>query len=308
MVEQMNNTDTVLSNLQETLLWHQLNDQVVLLKNKGKPTTDKQLEYLKEFCVERGLFSRITRSVLASSLPAVLISDLSTFSFVALKSKEWNNLIQDLMRETLSPIYSLWVLDIDRALAETHVLLWGYNRKLGLIQPEEDRSVWSPPFYELGVRFMEEKEAKCNFADTVFRLHDEKSSCLRRITSKTSHRVYRENDRLVIEYRNCSDSKAANQYYANFCRSAVPPIERLSSCKRPFSQLLSYLSWCSGKPSTAIQNFIEQQKRLLKSEESEARRFMVAAKQRIAGRNQETIEICSLKPFAFIDHPFPSCR
>ncbi len=119
--------EKLLSELQELLLWQELNKQLIKVHIAGQPVPDHYHRYLQNFCFDNQMFSQLKSNPLIDEIPLSLISNFRDTSFITLRFQQWNELVSGAIAEAHT-------LDIEDALDKSFSTLSAYDRKSLLSQ------------------------------------------------------------------------------------------------------------------------------------------------------------------------------
>jgi hypothetical protein len=300
----MNKKEQSLLDLQEILLWQELNKQLIELKESGSPLGDQHHKYLRDFSLDKMLFSRITKELLLDEVPLALITDLSTRSFVTLKLDAWNNCLAKLMPNT-------YILDIEKAQAGAFDTLDELSSRYDLIDADEDEDedAQDEELFDYIGQYMDMRERlKRNLTSIISHLHELKAAALTKIMEEFDVRSFlrEQEDMLFLDFSDPMRDEEENTidtiYQDTYRSKTYPTLFKIPQflSESGLRSVLNYYKLKDEKDiKPSIRKFMNHERELFTKETEIINTFLKS--------NQEPHKIiaCSTSPFFFIKNPFP---
>jgi hypothetical protein len=289
--------------LQNIVLWQQLNKQLIDFKAVNKLQLYQYQLYIKELCLKQSLFSIIKQSNITEEISMAILTNFSTFGFITINSKSWQNCLK-LFLESYTP----FLFDLDEALAETFVVLKNYNDTYKLIG-KNDNDPDDQQYYEaIGTYLNKKGEMHWDFPDIVLQINELKGNVMLDIAQMADQKysisltpeslVFTINDPGIID-------KANSIYDEKFCKPAQGIIQPLNVDLLALWGLLDVFSQVPDL-SGHIEKFTKHEIASLGAESQAGKNFLKSLEQRKSPSvDRSMIRICNTSAFGFLQNPLP---
>ena len=298
----MNEKSNKLSDLQEIVLWQQLNSQLIRLANQtGTPIDDSQHSYLRDFCLNNLLFSKGTGNPILHNIPMILFGDFGDTSFVSILEENWNTCLKELYPRG-------HLLNIEDALVEAFSILDEYDNEYKLTTDDGDEN---DEELELFIdSYLEERgKLRRDIPEILTRLYALKAQSLRSFSKRIDSEklVKIEEKRLYLDLSSVDEEKAImEKYHDLFCKPAAEIVEQARQSIDEISLFgMLYSERDKTQVKQSVKEFIDHEIELLKNESSLLDRFLGDINKMLNLVNPRFINLCDASPFGFLENPFP---
>lgn len=295
-------TETVLAEIQELLLWQELNKQLIKVHIAEQPVPDHYHRYLQNFCFDNHLFSQLKSNPLIDEIPLSLISNFRDTSFITLKLQQWDDLVSGAIAEAHT-------LDIEDALDKSFSTLSAYDRKYNLTSNDDKREEDDEELHAFIQQYNTLRDSQGrDIARLVNELHRYKVDAVADIAKALDRDLMpdRRDDIILWEVGDDSGGKVQSLYMEKFC---MPGLSLLENVIFPLYELDLH-SFLHEKQTEAdlknsIREFLEHEISICVKETEIINKFIFEARRRKSNADLKIIPICSISPFYFLDYPFP---
>jgi hypothetical protein len=297
-----------IKNIQEALLWHQLNNQLHEMKAQGMSISDMQYESLKKFCFDNNLFSKIKQPQYIQDIPLVLCSNLTDTFFFTIGTPSWINKITKLM---LNVIPDITTLNIDQALADAYVVLREYDRKYNLAETTDISSDDDEELFEFINTYNKSmQENRYNSSEVANSLFEAKGKFLEYFLNNDDYKTLLkvEGTKVVIDLdspNNEITEAIGIQYRQIFYEKAnniISKVKHVIDGDNLALVMLLLEDKAEGSKNEAIKEFFKYETELIKEEEKLINSLY---DNYTKSKTYMPIPIIDISPFSFLEYPFP---
>jgi len=300
----MVNNNFDLSELQEILLWQQLNKQLIELRAVEKSIKDDHHKFLQTFCLKNGLFSKITADSLIDEIPLSLITDFANTAFIHVNLPSWNKCITELMPQT-------YVLDIEDGQAGAFDMLSEYDRAYHLTEDENENDEDNEELFTFISEYTDLKESQDQvFSDILLTAYGFKSTAVQDILDRfdSSSFLTITESSVTLDFANSPDKSIIRDTYLSFFCEKVFSLEYFSAVQWTFDlnlheKLTNKLK--ESEPNKSLTEYIEHEINLLQKESNLLKDFSRDLNSLQNALNLFEIKICDISPFSFLPNPLP---
>ena len=298
-----------LKELQEISLWQQLNRQLLVVKRRGRPIKDTSFKSLQNFCFSEHLFKNIKSSPPVSDVPLSLVTDLKGAYAVTLNLKSWTRVLSGLLP-------GFFVLDVERALADSLVALIKYHRHHGIAEVEVPEDEEDEELLEFANRYMDAKEsAGLNLPAMIMELHENKVAAIKKMLRVTEAKsvLRREGDLLYFDTSKVKSGDAAKKHTDQLRRIYMDEyLAEVDETLKPKGRA-TWMVWES-EIRLLLENKLKEgniKESVRQYAETELKRYHLEIKmiddysKATGTTDMQKISIMKLSPFYFLAHPFP---
>ncbi len=290
--------------LKESLFWQALNKQLFEIKKQGKSIKESDHEYLQKFCFTNHLFFKATGQIIIDDIPLSLITDFHGICFVSIEHPSWTNALNQILPDTV-------ILSINKARVDSFEALLTYDNKYQFF-PDGEESEDDPELYAVINEYEEMFPLQdMNVVDIIFNAYDFKTDFLNQVIDKFRSLLGKAESTVILDITDFKKKKELiSVYRSTFCKDSQELISDVISAARSFQywELYPFLNQriddTSTKPS--IKEFCQYELQLLEQKDLLIRKFNSNLMEIMNTPDINTINLCDLSPFNFLDNPFPS--
>jgi hypothetical protein len=301
----MDKIEQIRIELKDSLFWQALNKQLFELKNQGKSVKESEHEYLQNFCFTNHLFFKVTGNVIIDDdVPLSLITDFREICFVSIEHPSWTFALNQLLPDTVT-------LDINEARVDSFEALSIYDKKYQFF-PNVEETEDDPDLYAV----INEYEAMIpsqdmNVADIIFKAYDFKTEFLNQVIDEYSSLVEKEENTVILDIREFKKKKELiSVYRSTFCKDSQELILDIISPGQSvqYWKLYGFLNQMIDDTNTkpSIKEFCQYELQLLYQKDLLIKNFNSDLIKTMNIPHINTINLCDLSPFNFLNSPFPT--
>lgn len=295
--------EKLLSELQELLLWQELNKQLIKVHTAEQPVPDHYHRYLQNFCFDNHMFSQLKSNPLIDSIPLSLISNFRNTTLITLKMQQWDELVSGAIAEAHT-------LDIEDALDKSFSTLSAYDRKYHLTPNDDKRGQDDGELFAFIQQYNALRDSQGrDIAYLANELHRYKVDALAGIAEFLDLKPVLSRNENIIAWDIGGDiqgDKAESLYVENFCLRGLSLLEKVIF---PLFELdlygLLYKKQGEADLKESVRDFVEHEISVCLKETDIMRKFVSEAHGRKNKSDVHAIPLCSLSPFFFVNYPLP---
>jgi hypothetical protein len=295
------------SDVQETVFWHQLNKRLLKITRGDKKFAERH-RFLQDFSLRNSLFSKINSSFFAPDIPLAFITNFVDTSFITLHHDGWERCLKFAFRK----ISRVTTFNLQSAISRSLEVLSEYDKKYPKLFGANNETIddEDTSLFTFLNDFMKEKEnVGWNVPRFVSKLHLVKTGALRFIMKQYPSHISFEilEDCIHMDFQRCPErSELENQYKERFCKKASEAVS--SFWQYPVSQHL--FATLKSQKRRATRNSplfeaVQYEAALLHREDHLIQAFRDSLDDRSSQSGLYRVPLCSIRPFFFLDHPFP---
>jgi hypothetical protein len=291
--------DTI-TNFKNIVFWQQLNKQLIDMGEKAKGYKYSWHTYLRDFCLNNSLYSRITKSLIVSEIPMVLVSNFSDIAFISAHVESWLRCLKQSAKH-----HNLFILYIDKAMADTFDALEKYDTKYRLWTKRSNDD--NDEYYSVIHNYLKiKKQHVRDINDIINKLYELKSNATLKILKKVGNIYSLSCSSNVISIElNTKDiwNDVLKIHQNSFYIPAKIIVNLWHSSISNYSLHKDYLA--SRQDNNLVNDFYQHETHLLNLEYDVGKKFIATIERRMLQQASYKIPICNISPFKFLSYPFP---
>jgi hypothetical protein len=295
----------VLEQLQETVLWHQMNKQLLSLFGSNIVSTDPRAQYLKKFCLDNSLLSKLGASSVTRDIPLSFFTNLSDLGFISLQDDQW----EALLKTILGPIECF---DLEQAQADYFEAITEYIGKFGLQnQISSDDADNDKDYYSCISEYLDKKELyPINLPQSVCYLHNLKVTVITDIMRDSDPTTFllRIDNEIVLDFsRSHSREVIVKRYLECYCEQARYHINCVLSNAMSGADIGDCLSVLKNKYNNNphVKTFINHERNIVIKELKLLNVCLADIQNRLEQDQDFRIRLCKSSRFHFLENPLP---
>ena len=305
----MNNRQMTLKELQEISLWQQLNRQLLVMKRRGKPVKNASLKSLQSFCLSEHPFSTIKSKPAVLDVPLSLVTDLKGEYMITLNLRSWTRVLSGLLP-------GFFVLDVERALADSLVALIKHHRRHGIAEADLSDAEEDEELLEFANQYMDAKEsAGLDLPSMIMALYENKVTAIKKMLRVTEAKsvLRREGDLLYFDTGKVKSGDAARKRTEQLRQIYMDEyLAKVDETLKPKGRA-TWMAWES-EIRLLLENKLKEgniKESVRQYAESELQRYQLEIEmiddysKAVGMTNMQKIPIVKISPFYFLVHPFP---
>jgi hypothetical protein len=299
-----------LAELQEIVLWQQLNKQILRILGSDTDTAHSWSQYLNNFCLGKSLFSQLGASSITRDIPLSLFTNLDDLCFISIQDDQWATLLNTMF----STQGAIEYFDIEQARADYFEEIKKYSEKFEILDHTAingDTGDQGEDLYSFITEYLHKREqCSLNLSQSACELHQLKASTLLAIIQDASlpQLVKHNNREIILDLSKCHNrEKLEMKYLECYCERARSHINCLLSDGRLeylIDEFLGANRKCYNEGSNTRQ-FIDHEMDILINERNLLNTCLIDTKKRLEHSNGLKIRVCSSSHFYFLKDPLP---
>lgn len=297
-----------LKELREIVLWQQLNKQVIRMRDGDAAITSAQQKALQQFCFDFNLFHKLTEDPLIEPIPLALVTNFSGRNIVTINDGRWARCLETLLKD-------VFVLDLELALADAFDAMTEYCRKYELLEPASARADMDDDdaLYSVISQYNELMETqRRQLPELLLDLYGVKAAAIVALMDRIGANLTLGDDKglVFIDLNQVSDKQQlADIYRREFCDRALEIIDHLTAAHIALKDmdLTSFFDEVESLRGSnpMIVDFITHERELFYRQSAMINSFHKALLTWYDTKNNYSVTICDVSPFAFLNKPFP---